>query len=320
MIKLAGLLALSMAWAHAAALAPAEQQEIVQKIVRELREKYVFPEAGNKMASALESKQREGGYKSVTAPEAFAKALTQDMQDSSHDRHLRVGYNDPAPSGAPPPRPASPVDDPKRLEGNIGYINIHGFPGPEQFSGPFERAMKELANADAIIVDLRANGGGSPQSVMFAAGFFIPKKTLVARIYSRPDDSTTEMWTTEVPGPHYSKELYILTSRRTFSAAEAMAYHMKALGRAIVVGEPSGGGAHRVQGVNLGKGFVMFVAFTRPTNVITGTDWEGTGVIPDIAVAVDHAIDAAQAAALKKLPPTKERTALITKLEGQIQQ
>jgi len=140
----------------------------------------------------------------------------------------------------------------------------------------------------------------------------------VAKIYSRPDDTTTEMWTTEVPGPHYEKPLYILTNRVTFSAAEAMAYHMQALGRAITVGEPSGGGAHRVAFANLGDGFVFSIAYTRPTNVVTGKDWEGSGVIPNIAAPAELASEQAQLDALKKLTNNPERTALRRSLEAQL--
>lgn len=294
-------------------LARVEQQQLIERIGKEMREKYVFPEIGSRLADALEQKQRQGGYNQASDPDAFARTVTADLRDIGHDKHLRLGYNDQAAAVSRPSGPPRPVDAPERLPGNIGSIRVHGFPGPEEFSEPFARAMKELAGTDAMIVDLRDNGGGSPQSVMLAAGYFISKRTLVARIYSRLDDSTTEMWTTVVPGPHYQKPLYILTNHRTFSAAEAMAYHLKALGRAIIVGETSGGGAHRIMPVNVGNGFVLAVAITRPTNVVTGGDWEGVGVIPDIPAPADFASEMAQIAALKKLPESAERTALIKK-------
>jgi retinol-binding protein 3 len=311
-----GLLFRLHAAAHA--LTPAEQQQLIERIAKELRGNYVFPDMGVRLADTSQQKQRQGGYNKTGDPQAFARAVTTDLQETSHDLHLRLFYNSPSPSGSRPAGPPSPIDPPQRLPGNIGYIRVHGFPGPDTFSAPFERAMKELADTDAMIIDLRDNGGGSPQSVMVAAGYFIPKRTLVARIYSRPDDSTTEMWTAEVPGPHYEKQLYILTNRRTFSAAEAMAYHMKALGRAVTVGEASGGGAHRITMADVGNEFALAVAITKPTNVITGGDWEGVGVIPDINVPAGIASQSAQIAALKKLPATGERTAVIQQLELEI--
>jgi hypothetical protein len=282
-------------------LTRADQEKLIAGVTKELREKYVFPEMGSRMASVVEEKLRSGGYEASGDPATFAKAVTADLQGTSQDRHLRILYNNPAPQAAPSGRPPTPVGDPQRLPGNLGYNPIRGFAPPEAFGPPFERAMKELANTDAMIIDLRNNGGGSPDSVMLTAGYFIAKRTLVAKIYSRPDDSTTEMWTTEVAGPHYEKPMYILTNKFTFSAAEAMAYHMQALGRAITVGEASGGGAHRVSFVPLGDGFVFSIAFTRPTNVVTGKDWEGTGVIPNIPAPAESALEAAQQDAVKKL-------------------
>ena len=153
---------------------------------------------------------------------------------------------------------------------------------------------------------------------MYLAGYLMKQRTLMARIYSRPDNDTTELWTEEVKGPRYlDKPVYVLTSRRTFSAAEAAAYHLKHFGRVLTVGDTTGGGAHRVSGADVGNGFVLSVPVTRPINVVTGGDWEGTGVIPDIAVPADRALISAQLAALRKLPSTPERVALIARLEKQ---
>jgi C-terminal processing protease CtpA/Prc len=150
--------------------------------------------------------------------------------------------------------------------------------------------------------------------VSLLAGYLMPQRTLLARIYSRPTNDTTFMWTTPVPGPHFAGDVYILTNRVTFSAAEAVAYHLKHLGRAKVVGEASGGGAHRISGTDLPAGFAITVPFTRPINAVTGGDWEGTGVAPDIAAASEKALDAAHLAALRALPPTDERRAAIQRL------
>ena len=131
---------------------------------------------------------------------------------------------------------------------------------------------------------------------------------------------TTGCWNASesrcLPGAKYvGKQVYILTNRRTFSAAEAAAYHLQAFGRAKTVGDTTGGGAHRVQGVELNDRFMMFLPMTRPTNVKTGTDWEGVGVIPDIPVDPERALVTAQLAALRALPLTPERTRVITALE-----
>ena len=167
-----------------------------------------------------------------------------------------------------------------------------------------------------MIVDLRTNGGGDPAGAMYLAGFFFAKPTRVARIYSRQGDTTTEMSTGEVNGPRYlGKPVFILTSRRTFSAGEAAAYHLKHVAHAITVGEPSGGGAHRIRGVDLNDRFTMSLPYTRPINVVTNGDWEGTGVTPEISSTAKAALSVAHLAALRKLPPSAERDAAIRDLQ-----
>ena len=123
------------------------------------------------------------------------------------------------------------------------------------------------------------------------------------------------MWTTEVKGPHYPGDVFILTSKQTFSAAEAFSYHLKHLGRVKTVGESTGGGAHRVRTENLLHGFKIVIPFTRPIHVITNSDWEGDGVQPDIIVSAEDALRAAKLAALRSLPTTPEREQLIEKLD-----
>src|SRR5262249_22705679 len=157
-------------------------------------------------------------------------------------------------AGARPPA----LERAERLAGNVGYLRINGFPSPDAIGPPLDRAMTELSGTGALIIDLRTNGGGDPAGAMYLAGVFFEQPTLGARVYSRQGDTTTEMSTAAVAGPRYlSKPVFILTSRRTFSAGEAAAYHLKHVAHAITVGEPSGGGAHRIRGVDLNERFTM---------------------------------------------------------------
>jgi C-terminal processing protease CtpA/Prc len=193
---------------------------------------------------------------------------------------------------------------------------VNGFPSAEVIGPPLDRAMKELNDTGAMIIDFRTNGGGDPPGAMYLAGFFFAKPTLVARIYSRQGDTTTEMRTEDVAGPRYlSKPVFILISRRTFSAGEAAAYHLKHVAHAITVGEPSGGGAHRIRGVDLDERFAMSLPYTRPINVVTAGDWEGVGVTPEIPCAAEAALTTAHLAALHKLRASPERDAAIRNLE-----
>ncbi len=297
------------------------QSDVIKRVLDALDRGYVFPDVAAAMARVAREAESTGKYRTLTDPQKFAQALTADLRSVSHDGHLRVVYRG---AGGPQQQagPGGPGGAPRaivtheRLDGNIGYIKLLGFPAPEDIAPSLDSAFRTLANTDALIIDLRENGGGAPRGAMYLAGYLMKQRTLMARIYSRPDNDTTEMWTEEVKGPRYlDKPAYVLTSRRTFSAAEAAAYHLKHIGRVQTVGDTTGGGAHRINGADVGNGFMVSVPMTRPINVVTGGDWEGTGVLPDIAVATERALWAAQLAALRKLPKTAERAAQIAKLE-----
>jgi C-terminal processing protease CtpA/Prc len=276
------------------------------------------------MISAMRARHARGEYDRIVAPGEFADSLTAHLRQVSHDKHLRIivrgatAGNDNAQQRPPtPPRSPDGLEEVTTLAGNIGYLRFSGFADAGRVGERITTAMTQLQSTDALIVDLRDNGGGSPTSVMHLAGHLFPERLLVARIYSRPDNSTTEMWTADITRAKYlEKPVYVLTNRRTFSAAEAAAYHLQAFGRARVVGDTTGGGAHRVQAAELNQRFAMSVPFTRPTNVRTNTDWEGKGVIPDIAVNAAQALTTAQLAALRALPRTPERERAISEVSS----
>jgi hypothetical protein len=296
----------------------ADRTQVIERIAAELERGYLFPGVGVAMAKEIRAQNAKGSYDAYTDSRQLAESLTKDLQAISRDAHLRVMLRTPAPAvpDAPRRQPRIPVEGVEVLSGNIGYFKVNAFPQPQAMNARLDEAMTALSKTDALIVDLRDNPGGSPDSAMYLAGFFVPHVTLVATIYSRQDDSTTEMRTKEVKAPLYlDKPLYILTNRNTFSAGEAAAYHLKYIAHAITVGEPTGGGAHRIRPVDLGGGFVLLLPFTRPINVITKGDWESTGVTPEIAIASEQARDAAHLAALKKLPRTPEREAAIANID-----
>ena len=297
----------------------AERTAVVSRAADELDRGYVFVDAGRKMAEHLRHRLAEGAYATITDAQAFAETLTRDVRSVNDDGHLRIVVRNPLSGGGggrgPGPRPTA-VEGTERLAGNVGYVRVNGFPSAEEIGPPLDRAMTELKDTGALIVDLRTNGGGDPAGAMYLAGFFFDKPTLMARIYSRQGDTTTEMSTGDVKGPRYlGKPVFILTSHRTFSAGEAAAYHLKHVAHAITVGEPSGGGAHRIRGVDLNDRFSMSLPYTRPINVVTNGDWETTGVTPEIPSTAEAALSVAHLAALRKLPPSPERDAAIRDLE-----
>jgi C-terminal processing protease CtpA/Prc len=167
--------------------------------------------------------------------------------------------------------------------------------------------MDLLADTDALVIDLRNCGGGDPETVMLFASYLFDQPTHLNDIYWREDNHTDVRWTTAtVPGRKYgsARPVYLLTSQDTFSGCEDFAYALKNAGRATLIGENTGGGAHAGSPHRLGAHFMMFVPSGKPINPVTHTDWEGVGVKPDIASSADDALDVAQIAALKRLIAT----------------
>ena len=298
------------------AVSPDERRLVIARTADELERGYVFADTGGTLARALRAKLADGSYDAITSAAELAEAVTRDLRSIAKDGHLRVITRSRAGGLSFGGGPPTPIDQVKRLAGNVGYLKIDGFPSAGEIGAPLDRAMTTLKDTGALILDLRHNGGGAPDGAMYLAGFFFATPTLVARIYSRLDGSTTDMCTGDVAGPRYlGKPLYILTSRRTFSAGEAAAYHLKHVAHAITVGEPTGGGAHRIRSVDLDDRFALMLPFTRPINVVTNADWEGTGVTPELLSAAEDALTVAHLAALRGLPASPERDAAIRTLE-----
>jgi hypothetical protein len=311
-----------LAAAAAEPLTAERRAAIVERISESLRDIYVFPDVAEEMATHLSTQLEAGAYDDLTAVPEFAERLTEELQAISHDLHLRVF---PVPPDAPQageeeaPEAAAArrqrryeearrrnfgFERVERLPGNIGYLDLRGFVDASMGGDTAEGAMAFLAGSDALIIDLRRNGGGSPSMIQLITSYFFDEPVHLNSFYVRREDRTDQFWTqahvsgrrmTEVP-------IYVLTSHRTFSAAEEFTYNLKNLERATIVGETTGGGAHPVDLAaypDLGVG--ASVPFGRAINPITGTNWEGTGVEPDIAVPAGEALAVAQLEATRKL-------------------
>jgi C-terminal processing protease CtpA/Prc len=187
----------------------------------------------------------------------------------------------------------------ERLEGGIGLLQVDGFYPAEWIAETAAGAMAFLANSESVILDLRQNSGGQSGGGLLCSYFF-NEKTHLTDFYNRPENTTRQFWSYPVAGAakFADKDLYILTSRRTFSAAEGLAYDMQALKRATIVGEPTRGGAHGTTIYRITDYFSASIPFCRAINPITKQ--EGDGVKPDIAVPADQALLTAHLLALKK--------------------
>jgi len=191
----------------------------------------------------------------------------------------------------------------ERLPGNIGYLEFLNFMDEELGADTVAAAMNFINGTDALIIDMRRNGGGNPAMVALVCSYLFGNEPVhLNDLYWREGNRTEEFWTKkDVAGKRYlNKDVYVLTSKRTFSGAEEFTYNLKNLKRATIVGETTGGGAHPGGGFRINEHFGMFVPTGRAISPITKTNWEGTGVTPDISVPADQALHVARIMALKK--------------------
>jgi hypothetical protein len=301
----------------------AERQRIVEAASAKLNEYYVYAETARKMAAALNKHLKDGDYNEISEGDVFASRLTTDLQTVSHDKHLRVNYSPfklpPSHHGPTPEEEARFRKDMERLNcgfdkveilpNNIGYVKFDMFAAPDVCGSTAAAAMNLVAHADAIIFDLRENGGGDPLMVAFLATYLFDDVTHLSDIYERKENKTTQYWTLPyVPGTRSPKApAYVLTSKFTFSGAEDFAYNLKQLKRVTVVGETTGGGAHPVSGHRLDDHFSIGVPYARDINPMTKTNWEGTGVAPDVSVKAPEALETAEKLAAAKIRGSKEK-------------
>jgi retinol-binding protein 3 len=298
-----------------------EQKEVIDAVSRLLADNYVFPDVAKKMNDLLQDKYKKGNYTSLTSAPTFAQKLTEDLRSISKDKHLSVSFN---PKQVQQMRTNSQnnLDDVpesyleqlrmsnfgfkevKLLPGNVGYLDLRGF-SDTRFAGETAvAAMNFLSNASALIIDLRNNGGGSPSMIQLITSYLYGAEPVhLNNFYYRPANLNTQTWTLPyVTGKRRPDiDVYVLTSNKTFSAAEEFTYNLKNLKRATIIGETTGGGAHPGGSRIATDRFIVWVPTGRAINPITNTNWEGTGVKPDIDVKAEEALQIAQTKALEGL-------------------
>jgi hypothetical protein len=282
-----------------AALDDANRRAVVAAAARILRERYVFPDVGDRAARAIESALGAGNYNGLDQPRAFAQRLTEDLRAVAKDKHLRVNAPG-APAGEPAPAPRRSEGGVTRadiLAGNVGYIEVVGFPNGA--SDPVDRAMAALQKTRALIVDVRENRGGSPDSVSYLVSYFVGSakpvhiNTFINRNPGTETFRSTDFFSKTTPFSFAGRPVYVLTSVRTFSGGEEFAYDMQVMDLAEIVGETTGGGANPGGTAPLAAGLTMFIPGGRAQNPITKTNWEGVGVIPDVAAPSENALKVA---------------------------
>ena len=286
------------------AISRQEHQQTIQAISDLLDQYYVYPSVAREMKTRLRDNYKLGKYGGFSNPASFAQRLTLDLQRVSQDKHLRVFYQPKAAelrSGSPSnghvhEREAADnygFGKKKILPGNVGYLELNRFSGLKEAEDKVHETMRFFGSIDAMIIDLRNNRGGSTRMIQVLSSYFFDAKPRhLNSFYWRTSGRTTESWTlADLPEKRYPEiPLYILTSSRTFSAAEEFAYNLKHMKRAVIIGETTEGGAHPGGEIAANELFTIWVPQGKAINPVTGTNWEGVGVKPHVEVGAEYAL------------------------------
>lgn len=299
----------------------ATRKAVVDTIADRIDHLYVFPDKARETAKALRKRLAAHEYDRITSAKEFADSLTSHAQAVTHDLHMRVTYRSepfaPADGSGMPPeaemkrmremgrRTNYGFETVERLPGNVGYLDLRSFAGVPEAQATATAAMNFLGNVDALIVDLRRNGGGSPNMIATLLTYLLEPgdRLMFNTFYEREGGQTDQFWTSPyVPGPRLNgKPVYVLTSQRTFSAAEEFSYDIQTHKLGTLVGAVTGGGANPGGRFRVHDHFAVFVSTGRAINPVTKTNWEGVGVKPDIATKPGEALRVAHLEALKKI-------------------
>ncbi|MEU4602597.1 S41 family peptidase [Kribbella sp. NPDC023972] len=294
---------------------PTNEQIIGQALDR-IDAGYVFPEMTIEIGAAIRRRLAAGQYDELAGP-VLCQLVTKHLQEVCPDKHLRMLWVDEPqsldPADADDGRNAflallraenQGIRRVEHLDGNVGLIDIRRIAYADEGASAIGAAMQLVAHSSALILDLRACRGGAPEGAAMWCSYFFPDDQVhLNDIYERSTGATRQFWTTaHLPAPRYAdRPVYVLTSPITFSGGEDVAYTLQAHGRAVLVGETTRGGAHPTARHAVTEHILVTVPTARTINTVTGTNWEGVGVIPDLSVPADQALDAALKAALGRL-------------------
>ncbi|GAA2497758.1 S41 family peptidase [Streptomyces gobitricini] len=290
--------------------------EIIAGALDRITAGYVFPGKTTSIDTAIRQRLDAGDYDGLEGP-ALCATVTAHMQEVCPDKHLRLLWTD------EPQNLDRATDDEgrsaflellraenqgirrfERLDGNIGLIDIRRIAYADEGGRAIGAAMELVALSSALILDLRACRGGAPEGAAMWCSYFFPDDQVhLNDIYDRSTDSTRQFWTTaHLPAPRYlDRPVYVLTSALTFSGGEDVAYTLQAHGRAAVYGETTRGGAHPTARYPVSEHVLVTVPTARTVSTVTGTNWEGVGVAPDVPVPAGQALETAHRAALRAL-------------------
>jgi C-terminal processing protease CtpA/Prc len=291
-----------------------EIQSAVHRLIKLIENRYVFPDIGAQISEFLTNQLESNAYDSVKTGAELAKVLSQDLQSINHDRHLCVvvkpdrvsSINNSTDDDRLQDEPESKdcgFNQAEILDGSIGYLKLTEFADTRYGGDIAVSTMQKFVGCQSLIFDLRENGGGSPKMVQLLTTYLLGHEPIhLNNFYMRETDTIDQFWILPyVPGARLTEtDVYVLTSRDTFSAAEEFCYNLQNLKRGTIIGETTGGGAQPGDEHVLGDQLCVFIPHGRAVNPISGTNWEGIGVVPDIQMPAAEALDTALKMARKK--------------------
>lgn len=294
------------------------KNEVINNICNAINNYYVFPDKAKVMSDYLKQQNQNGTFSSIIRPNDFANEIQKKLRSVNEDNHLRIEYNPQLEKDIlkflATKKGATEIiaDDIKKdekqnfyfkkveiLPSNIGYIEFTNFAVPNPSARKtINSAMQFVSHTDGLIIDLRNNFGGNGEMLGEVLSYFFTLKTYTGKTYNRIENKWTDSYVENkkeiTNGLKLEMPLYILTSNRTFSAAESFAYTLQNMKKAIIIGNTTRGGAHATRSFSIGNGFVAFIPYLRGENVTTKTDWEGIGVVPDIKADDNNCVLTAQ--------------------------
>lgn len=294
---------------------------VIDTVAKLVADQYLFPDVAAKMEKHIRKQQRAGAYDSLNSLFELTGRLTEELREICHDGHMTVV---PIPPGRVTETGNDSLNEAKRvaaerdymqyanygfikverLDGNVGLIKLNQFYYADVAGPTAVAAMNFLGHSDALIFDLRENGGGDPSMIQLLTSYLYEEPQHLNSFETRGEDREQQFWSHAfVPGPRLPEApVYILTSSYTYSGAEEFSYNMQNLKRATIVGETTGGGAHFTREFYLfDLGLEVCVPHARAVNPVSGSNWEGSGVQPDIECPADKALDIAYMEILKSL-------------------
>ena len=295
--------------------------EIIDAALARILAEYIDEDKAVQTADFVRDRLAAGLYEALLA-ETLCELVTEDLQQVTSDKHLRLLWSDELQEVGGAEEDEEFFADLARSENqgirrverlidDIGYIGTTLVAEPADAAMMISAAMTLVANTRALILDLRENRGGSTYGMAYWCSYFFPEGESVhlTDVYRRTTGQTQQFWTLPyVPGQRYlDRPVYVLTGPVTFSGAEDLAYNLKVRNRAMLVGESTRGGAHPTGYYPLTEHITVTVPYARSINPVTGGDWEGVGVAPDLAVPADKALDVAYQHALERISSSPAR-------------